>query len=83
MWGCLRYNCAMNAQTQDITIQLNGSARQIAVGMTLDDLLGVLEMTGQRVAIEVNENVVPRSEYPNTVLQQGDRVEMIRAIGGG
>ena len=52
-------------------------------GCTLDQLLARMDMAGQRVAVERNEDVVPRSEYAATRLQDGDRVEIIRAIGGG
>ncbi len=73
----------MDAQTPEISIELNGSRRSVAAGISLAQLLKTLDMAGQRVAIEVNEDVVPRSEYAGTVLSEGDRVEIIRAIGGG
>jgi len=73
----------MSAQTPDITIELNGSSHAVASGTSLAELLDSLELTGQRVAIEVNETVIPRSEYPGIILSHGDRVEIIRAIGGG
>ncbi len=79
----LRYNCVMNTQMRDITIQLNGSPHSIPGGQSVASLLASLELANQRVAIEVNANVVPRSEYTETLLQEGDRVEIIRAIGGG
>lgn len=73
----------MDAQIPQMTIKLNGTPQTIAVGISLAELLQTLDMAGQRVAIEVNEDVVPRSEYAETVLHEGDRVEIIRAIGGG
>ena len=44
------------------------------------DELGIAD---QRLAVEVNEQVIPRSEYATTPLEAGDQVEVIRAIGGG
>jgi len=47
------------------------------------DLLERLELTGRRLAIEVNEELVPRSRFATHRLQAGDRVEIIHAVGGG
>ncbi len=73
----------MNSPASDITIRVNGEPRPVPAGCTLDQLLARMDMAGQRVAVERNEDVVPRSEYAATRLQDGDRVEIIRAIGGG
>ncbi|RRJ82692.1 sulfur carrier protein ThiS [Aestuariirhabdus litorea] len=63
-------------------IQLNGEAYQLEEGSTLATLITGLEMTG-RIAVELNLEIVPRSEHAEKVLQPGDRVEIVRAIGGG
>ncbi|MGC9129221.1 MAG: sulfur carrier protein ThiS [Acidithiobacillus sp.] len=42
-----------------------------------------LDFAGQRVAVELNREVVPRSLHPQTLLREGDRLEIIRAVGGG
>jgi len=47
------------------------------------DLIEQLGLTGQRLAIEVNGNIVPRSQHTERQLCAGDRVEVVRAIGGG
>ncbi len=73
----------MNSPASDITVRVNGEARQVPADCTLEQLLEQVGMAGQRVAIEHNEDVVPRSEYARTRLQDDDRVEIIRAIGGG
>jgi sulfur carrier protein len=62
---------------------LNGSEHELPNGATIVTLIEDLEYTGQRLAVEVNEEVIPRSEHGETVLQEGDQVEIVRAVGGG
>ncbi len=66
-----------------MNIYLNGEQREIANGTTLGELLAQLEMTQQRIAVEINLNIIPRSQYAETLLQADDKVELVRAIGGG
>ncbi len=61
---------------------VNGSDRHLAEGVTVADLIEVLEVRG-RFAVEVNGEVVPRSRYATDRLKERDRVEVVRAIGGG
>ena len=64
-------------------ILLNGAAREAADGTTVAALLAELELGGKRLAVEVNEDVIPRSEHDRHALSEGDRVEIVHAIGGG
>jgi sulfur carrier protein len=64
-------------------ISLNGQARNAPDGFTVAALLSELDLHGKRLAVEVNEDVIPRSEHPAHVLCDGDRVEIVHAIGGG
>jgi sulfur carrier protein len=64
-------------------IQLNGELRDVAEGTTLSLLANSLDLGSSRYAIEVNEELIPRSEHPGHALQSGDRVEIVQAIGGG
>ena len=64
-------------------ISINGQSRSAPEGFTIAALLGELELQGKRLAVEVNEDVIPRSEHPAHVLCDGDRVEIVHAIGGG
>jgi sulfur carrier protein len=66
-----------------MNILLNGEPRKIAAGTTLSELLVELEMSQQRIAVEINLNIIPRSQHGATVLQADDKVEVVRAIGGG
>lgn len=64
-------------------ITVNGEKRPVPPGQTLAELVRDLDLEGRRVAVEVNEEIVPRSEYAEHVLNSGDRVEVVAAIGGG
>lgn len=66
-----------------IRILLNGESREIPTPMTVAGLIDLLGLAGKRIAVEVNEDIVPRSAHPTTSLQQDDRVEIVHAIGGG
>jgi sulfur carrier protein len=64
-------------------IQLNGRDFEVPAGATVADLLLQLQLLGRRVAVELNLDIVPRSQHGTTRLQAGDRVEVVHAIGGG
>ena len=64
-------------------IHLNGEARDIQDGLSIADLLVQLDLTGRRVAVELNLDIVPRSQHAETRLREGDRLEVVHAIGGG
>ena len=64
-------------------VVLNGEPRTLPPGTTLAALLAQLALAGRRIAVEVNEEIVPRGEHAATVLRDNDRVEIVHAIGGG
>jgi sulfur carrier protein len=64
-------------------ILLNGENHEIPEGCTAAALVEQLQLTGKRIAMEVNLEIVPRSEYATYQLYAGDRVEIVHAIGGG
>jgi sulfur carrier protein len=66
-----------------MNIVLNGEQRGLEDALTVLGLIDRLELTGKRLAVEVNEEVVPRSLHAGYRLHDGDRVEIVRAIGGG
>jgi len=66
-----------------IEIQLNGEAQQIKQGSTVSDMLETMGFSGKRVAIEYNQEILPKSQHGQTVLLSNDRVEIVHAIGGG
>ncbi|WP_025770127.1 sulfur carrier protein ThiS [Thioalkalivibrio sp. HK1] len=64
-------------------IVLNGQPREIEPDTTLEGLLEGLGLMDKRLAVEVNEKVVPRSLFAERRLAFGDRIEIVHAIGGG
>lgn len=64
-------------------IQVNGESKTVSEGATLADLIGQMALTGKRIAVEVNAEIIPRSQHGETLLQSGDQVEIVQAIGGG
>ncbi len=64
-------------------IILNGESRDVAPGTTVEQLVEQLNLTGRRLAVEVDREIVSRSAYAETVLGEGARVEIVHAIGGG
>ncbi len=68
---------------ETMRIQLNGECRELAEKETVSGLISTLDLAGRRIAVEVNGAVVPKSEHERHRLREGDRVELIGAIGGG
>ena len=64
-------------------IVVNGEARQVPDEMTVAQLLEAMALTGKRLAVEVNLEIVPRSTHDIHRLRAGDRIEIVHAIGGG
>jgi sulfur carrier protein len=64
-------------------VQVNGETRELPAGTTVADLVADLASGAQRFAVEVNEELVPRSLHGDRLLVEGDRVEVVHAIGGG
>jgi sulfur carrier protein len=65
------------------TIVLNGESRELADGGTVSDLLRELGLDSRQVAVERNREVVPRAEHGQTVLADGDQLEVVTFVGGG
>ncbi|WP_243633798.1 MULTISPECIES: sulfur carrier protein ThiS [Motiliproteus] len=66
-----------------IEVEVNGETQQLPSGATLEQLLERMALTEQRLAIELNLQVIPRSRFGQVELQSRDRVEIVHAIGGG
>lgn len=66
-----------------MNILLNGESRPLDSGTHLAQLLQELELEGKRLAVEINREIIPRSQYANTELKNGDTIEIVHAIGGG
>lgn len=66
-----------------MTVSVNGEAREVTAGTTLDVLVATLTTAPRGVAAAVNETVVPRGAWHRTALGDGDRVEVLTAVQGG
>ena len=66
-----------------LRIQVNGQPRDCRSGSTVGDLLRELEIKTERVAVEVNLEILDRKDFELRSLKQGDRVEILSFIGGG
>lgn len=66
-----------------MTIQINGQPRDIDAGSTVANLLRELGVTQPHVAVELNLELVPRAQHGETVLRDGDRLEVVTLVGGG
>jgi len=68
---------------QVIQLSINGQAQRLEPGANVVRLLETLELSGKRVAVEKNGEIVPRSRYADTRLADGDALEIVVAVGGG
>ncbi|AZG10234.1 MULTISPECIES: sulfur carrier protein ThiS [Pigmentiphaga] len=66
-----------------MNIVLNGEPRTIEAASSVADLIQALGYAGKRVAIERNGEIVPRSAHQHTLIANGDRLEIVVAVGGG
>jgi sulfur carrier protein len=66
-----------------ISIRLNGETRELTGEITLDRLLEEFSLPKQRIAIELNQKVVRRTDWPQTIVSDGDRLEVVHFVGGG
>ena len=66
-----------------ITVYVNGAARQLADNASLAHLVEELGYSGRRIAVECNGKIVTRSLYAEHLLHDGDRLEIVGAVGGG
>ena len=66
-----------------MNITVNGESRSLEPGTSLGQLVENLGLKGKRIAVEVNRNIVPRSEYDDFRLSDNDTIEIVNAIGGG
>jgi sulfur carrier protein len=64
-------------------LSVNGKAQSVESGADVARLLQVMELSGKRVAVERNGEIVPRSQYSSTRLSDGDALEIVVAVGGG
>ena len=66
-----------------LNLRINGEARNFENVATVAELIHALELTGKRVAVERNGEIVPKSRHGETLLQADDALEIVVAVGGG
>ena len=64
-------------------VELNGDTKELDEGTSLSTLIQQLSLAPERVAVELNRDVVRRADWPATHLNDGDRVEIVHFVGGG
>jgi len=69
--------------SSNIQIVVNGESREVPQGARISALLTLLGLPNDRVAIERNLEILPRSLWPTTTVEQGDKYEIVHLVGGG
>lgn len=64
-------------------IYINGEPHEVSKLISVAQLIEQLDLTGKRIAIELNQEIVPRSQHAETFLKENDQLEIVHAIGGG
>jgi sulfur carrier protein len=64
-------------------LTVNGKNKELLDNSTLNNLLQQISQENERIAIEVNSEIIPKSNYAEFLLKNGDKVEIIKAVGGG
>lgn len=66
-----------------ITVTVNGQQQEVASGLTISELLEIVDLPGPYLAVELNEDVVPREHHDTRHVHDGDAVEVVTLVGGG
>ncbi len=70
-------------QTEQIDIVVNGESRQVPGGLNLVELLGWLQVVPDRVAVELDRQIVRKPDWPGTSIAAGAQLEIVQFVGGG
>ena len=81
-WILTNSQCHLKAIVM-INVSVNGAVRSIGADATVAALLAEMQLTGKRVAVERNGEIVPKSLHGATLLAAGDQLEIVVAVGGG
>jgi thiamine biosynthesis protein ThiS len=71
------------SETQTIEIVLNGESRRVDPGLTVLSLLGQLGIDPERVAVEMNREIIRQPDWPRSVVDPGAQIEIVQFVGGG
>ena len=67
----------------DMILTINGESREFDDLSTLAALVAALDLKGDRVAVELNRDIVPRAQWESTPIKEGDKLEIVHFVGGG
>jgi thiamine biosynthesis protein ThiS len=70
-------------QTEQVNIVVNGEGRRVPDGLNVMELLAFLDVVADRVAVELDRNIVRRAEWSSTIVADGSRLEIVQFVGGG
>tara|TARA_Y200000002_G_scaffold211691_1_gene174651 strand:- start:600 stop:815 length:216 start_codon:yes stop_codon:yes gene_type:complete len=70
-------------QNSLVKIFVNGTPTEIPLDLNICMLLDQLDVQKKHIAIEINENIIFKTDWENTKLEEGDKIEIVKAIGGG
>ena len=70
-------------QNSLIKIFVNGTLTEIPLNLNIYKLLDQLDVQKKHIAIEINENIIFKTDWESTKLEEGDKIEIVKAIGGG
>lgn len=74
---------AAQSSSEEIRIEVNGEPREVAAGTSVAALLRALGLDGRTVVVELNREIVRRTEIDDMILQSEDRLELVHFVGGG
>lgn len=82
---CQKTDNEATLETREITLRINGQEQTFHGGVTfyVRDLIEQLDLAQRRLAVEVNGQIIPKSQHPQTALKTGDCLEIVMAVGGG
>ena len=66
-----------------VQVEINGERREVKAGVTVADVVRMLDLNQRRLAVEINREIVARDSYAKRVLQEGDVLEIVHFVGGG
>jgi thiamine biosynthesis protein ThiS len=66
-----------------LLVEVNGESRDVSASITLAEFVEQLALAPERLAVELNRQVVRRAHWPQTILREGDRLEIVHFVGGG
>jgi len=66
-----------------INIYINGEKKLVNINCSLDDALKKMKISKNKIAIDINHRIIPKSLYKKTILKDKDKIEIVQFIGGG